>query len=387
MKDTKPIPYSRQYIEKDEIQEITKVLKSDWITQGPKIREFEDALCSYTGARYAVAVSSGTAALHIACLAAEISGGSEVISSPITFAASSNCVLYCGGRPVFADIETDTANIDPIEIERHITGMTKAIIPVHFAGHPAALERINAVAKKNNLIVIEDAAHALGATYQDTKIGSCRYSDMTVFSFHPVKSITTGEGGAVLTNSKELYRKLLMLRNHGITKDGPWSTPEAAEVKGPWYYEQQFLGFNYRITDIQCAMGIIQMKRLDSFIRRRREIATEYNKVFSGLSWLELPRERNEINSAWHLYPVRVNKKAAPRYKRKKVFNQLRQKGLLVQVHYIPVYLHPYYESLGYRKGICPKAEDFYEREISIPLHPSMKNKDVRYVIETVKGI
>ncbi|RLJ01480.1 MAG: UDP-4-amino-4,6-dideoxy-N-acetyl-beta-L-altrosamine transaminase, partial [Candidatus Aenigmatarchaeota archaeon] len=239
MSRNKYIPYGHQWINNDDIKEMIKVLKSEWITQGPKVKEFEEALCEYTGAKYAVAVSSGTAGLHIACLAAGIKEGDEVITSPITFVASANCILYCGGTPVFVDVQEDTINIDPEEIEKKITKKTKAIIPVHFAGHPCDLEEIHSIAKKYGLIIIEDACHALGAEYKGSKIGSCKYSNMTIFSFHPVKSITTGEGGAVLTNNKKLYKKLLMLRNHGITKE---RKSFIYEYEGPWYYETQFLG-------------------------------------------------------------------------------------------------------------------------------------------------
>jgi len=304
------IPYGRQFIDDEDIQEVIKTLKSDFITQGPKIKEFESALCEYTEAKYAVAVSNGTAALHISCLAAGIRHNHEVITSPITFVASANCILYCGGKPVFADVQEDTINIDPEEIERKITRNTKAVIPVHFAGHPCDLEEIYAIAKKNNLIVIEDACHALGAEYKGSKIGSCKYSDLTVFSFHPVKSITTGEGGAVLTNNKKLYEKLLMLRNHGITKDPTKFTinHQLSTINdyGSWYYEMQELGFNYRLTDFQCGLGLSQLKKLDKFIQRRREIVEIYNKELSKIDEIILPKERPYVKSSWHIYYIRL---------------------------------------------------------------------------------
>ena len=380
----KKIPYGHQYIDKDDINAVVKVLKSDWITQGPRIKEFEDALCKYTGAKYAVAVSSGTAALHIACLAAGIKKNNEVITSPITFVASANCVLYCGGKVVFTDVQEDTVNISPIEIEKRISKKTKAIIPVHFAGHPSDSEEIYYIAKKHNSIVIEDAAHALGAEYKSSKIGSCKYSDMAVFSFHPVKSITTGEGGAVLTNRKDLYEKLLMLRNHGITKNSSQLTAHSSELRGAWYYEQQYLGFNYRITDFQCALGISQLKKLDKFIERRREIAQFYDEALSNIDQIELPVERKYVKSAWHLYIIRLKDQPKIEFKRRNILNYLRKSGIGVQVHYIPVYLHPYYQKLGYRRGICLHAEEFYQRAISIPLHYSMSNKDIQYVIDTI---
>lgn len=366
---------------------MVKVLKSDWITQGPKIKEFEEALSHYTGARYAVAVSNGTAALHLSCLAAGIKPGDEVITSPITFAASANCVLYSGGKPVFADIEEDTINIDPDEIERKATRKTKAIIPVHFAGHPCDMEKIGVIARRYGLMVIEDAAHALGAQYRIqrgggsekwSKVGDGHFSDMTIFSFHPVKSITTGEGGAVLTNNRKLYDRLLILRNHGITKEN-----KAFQNKdeGPWYYEMQALGFNYRITDFQCALGLNQLKRIDSFLRRRREIAALYDEALFALEEIVLPQVRATVKSAWHIYCIRLKDAS----KRKMVFETLRGSNIGVQVHYIPVYCHPYYRRLGYKKGICRKAEDFYRRTITLPIHPGMRDKDVRYVVMRLK--
>lgn len=401
----KKIPYGRQYIDSSDIKEIVKVLKSDWVTQGPKIRDFEEALCGYTGAKYAVAVSSGTAALHVACLAAGIKHGDEVITSPITFLASANCVLYCGGRPVFADVQEDTVNIDPHEIRKHINKKTKAVIPVHFAGHPADMEKIRHIAKKHNLIVIEDACHALGAEYRVkergtkdggrrttdegrrtgdgdwVKIGSSMHSDMTAFSFHPVKSITTGEGGAVLTNRRDLYEKLLMLRNHGITKDNNRLTVDGSRFTGSWYYEMQMLGFNYRITDIQCALGVSQLRKIDKFLQRRREIKELYNKEFGQIDEITLPKERGYSNSSWHLYVIRLKDAG----KRKEVFDRLQKMGISAQVHYIPVYFHPYYRRIGYDKISCPNAEKFYRSAVSIPLYPAIRKSELRYVIDTLK--
>jgi len=371
----KTIPYGRQCIDENDIKEVIKVLRSDCITQGPRIKEFENALCNYTGARYAVAVSSGTAALHIACLAAGIGKNDEVITSPITFAASANCVLYCGGKPVFADIQMDTVNIDPQEIERKITKRTKAIIPVHFAGHPCDLKEIRDIAKKHNLIIVEDAAHALGAEYRGVKIGSCKYSDMVTLSFHPVKHITTGEGGAVLTNRKDIYEKLLMLRNHGITKEKYLYKPD-----GDWYYEMQNLGFNYRITDFQCALGLSQIKKLEQFINKRKEIADFYNQNLSKILEIKLPVERPYVESSNHLYYIRVKDHG----KRRNIFEKMKALGLGVQVHYIPVYWHPYYKQLGYKRGVCPKAEEFYQQVISIPLYPRLSQKEREYIKNVV---
>jgi UDP-4-amino-4,6-dideoxy-N-acetyl-beta-L-altrosamine transaminase len=373
----KTIPYGHQSIDKKDIQEVVNTLKSDWLTQGPKIKEFEGALCKYTGAKYAVAVSSGTAALHLACLAAEIKHYHEVITSPLTFVASANCVLYCGGRPVFADIELESGNINPQEIAKKITARTKVIIPVHFAGRPCDLIAIRSLVKKKGLMIIEDAAHALGASYRGKKIGACAYSDMTIFSFHAIKSITTGEGGAVLTNKLDLFEKLNMLRNHGITKKKFIRKPD-----GEWYYEMQTLGYNFRITDLQAALGLSQLKKLKQFIQQRRKIARIYHAAFRGNPWFDLPGEKKGYLSAHHLYSIRL--KDTFKQKKKQIFLKLRERGLGVQVHYIPVYLQPYYRKLGFRKGICPKAEEFYEKEISIPLYPSMDRKAISCVIKTI---
>lgn len=370
-------PYGRQWIDEKDVKEVVAAIRSDFITQGPKIKRFEDALCQYTGVKYAVAVSSGTAALHIACLAIGIKPGGEVITSSITFAASANCVLYCGGKPVFADIEKDTGNIDSEDIKKKITKKTKAIIPVHYAGHPCDMEKIRDVAKKNGLFTIEDAAHSLGAKYKNSNIGSSKYSDMTILSFHPVKHITTGEGGAVLTNQKDFYEKLLMFRNHGITKN-----KYVNKADGGWYYEMQQLGYNYRITDIQSALGISQLKKLEKFVKIRRKIAEYYNEEFRDNPYFDTPAEKEYARSSYHLFPIKLKNKIIA--EKKEVFRKLRNSGLGVQVHYIPVYLHPYYKSLGYKKGLCPKSEDFYNKAISIPLYPLMKQHDTAEVVKKV---
>lgn len=381
MRTGKIIPYSRQSIDAADIASVVNVLRSDWITQGPQIPAFERDLCKATGARFAVAVSSGTAALHIACRAAGVSSGDEVITSPITFVASANCALYCGARPVFADIQPDTVNIDPQQIARAFTRRTKAVIPVHFGGHPCDLDAISALCRRQKAAIIEDAAHALGASYRGTPIGSCAYSDMTIFSFHPVKTIATGEGGAVTTNSRRLYEKLLLLRNHGITKERL-----RRRSPGEWYYEMQELGYHYRMTDIQAALGRSQLKKLDSFIARRRGIAKTYLKKFAGNPWFDLPVEKSFVKSAYHLFPLRLKGHCAQR--REEIFKRLRIAGLGVQVHYIPVYLQPYYRRvLAFRKAMCPVAEDYYHRAVSIPLYPGMKENEIARVIHTIRSL
>ncbi len=367
------IPYGRQTIDEADIEAVVKVLKSDFLTTGPVIEEFERRVAEYTGTKYAVAIANGTAALHAACFAAGIGEGDEVITSPITFAASANCALYCGATPVFADIDPKTYNIDPQDIERKITERTKAIIPVHFTGQPCDMDEIHAIAKKHGLMVIEDGAHALGAEYKGAKIGGL--SDMTEFSFHPVKHITTGEGGMILTNNEELYERLKLFRTHGITRDVRFMEKN----DGPWYYEQIDLGYNYRITDFQCALGISQMDKLPGFLARRREIARIYDEAFAGKVNIEIPFQKEGCTNAYHLYVIRVKNG-----KRKEVFEQLRGAGIGVNVHYIPVYKHPYYQKHGYDNVCCPNAEAYYNECISIPMYPGLTAEEQQYVIEKV---
>ena len=369
----KRIPYASQWIGEDDIETVVATLKSPYLTQGPLVDEFEKEIASYCESKYAVAVNSGTSALHIACLAAGIVKDDEVITSPITFVASSNSVLYCGGRPVFADIKPDTINIDPKEIERKITNKTKAVIPVHFAGNPCNLEEIYNLAKSKGLMVIEDAAHALGAEYKGARVGACKYSDMTILSFHPVKHITTGEGGMILTNSEELYRKLLFRRSHGITRDTEYLTKN----DGAWYYEMHALGYNYRITDFQCALGVSQLKKADKFISRRREIAQNYAKAFKSFSGISTLTETPDAKSSYHLYVILVED-------RKRVFDFMRNSMITVNVHYIPVYLQPYYRKLGYRPGLCPNAEQYYEQCLSLPMYPRLTDEEQNFVIQKV---
>lgn len=370
------IPYGRQSINEADIQAVVEVLRSDYITTGPKTKEFEQAVCTYTGAKYAVAVANGTAALHAACYAAGIAEGDEVITTPLTFAASANCVLYCGGTPIFADIKPDTYNIDPDDIRRKITDKTKAIIPVHYTGKPCEMDEIHAIAKEYGLVVIEDAAHALGADYKGNKVGSM--SDMTTFSFHPVKHITTGEGGMITTNDEKLYRKLKLFRSHGITRDEDF----LRRNEGGWYYEQLELGYNYRITDIQCALGISQLQRLDEFVARRRELVQRYNEAFRDIPQIVCPGQQSDCNSSWHLYVVQT-----PSECRKEVYDRLQQLGIYVNVHYIPVYKHPYYQEHGYEGICCDNAERLYERMISLPLYYELTDKQQDYVIEKMREI
>lgn len=367
------IPYGKQTIDEKDIEAVTAVLRSDYLTTGPLIQEFEQKVAANTGAAYAVAVANGTAALHAACVAAEIKSGDEVITTPITFAASANCVLYCGGTPVFADIDPHTYNISPKEIEKKITKKTKAIIAVHFTGQPCEMDEIHAIAKKHHLTVIEDAAHALGAAYHGKHIGSL--SHMTTFSFHPVKQITTGEGGMILTNDKKLYEKLKLFRTHGIIRE-----KESMESwDGPWYYEQTELGFNYRITDIQCALGISQMEKLPAFLEKRKKIAKKYDEVFDAHPNIEIPYQKPGCESAYHLYVIRV--KYADR---RKVFDMLRSSRIGVNVHYIPIYRFPYYKENGYADVCCPNAESYYKECISLPIYPTLKTQEQEYVIEQV---
>lgn len=374
------LAYGKQKIDEDDINSVVKVLKGDYLTTGPIVSEFENSVAKYVGTKYAVAVSNGTAALHMACYAAGISEGDEVLVPAITFAASSNCVLYCGGKPVFIDIDPKSYNIDINKIKEKITSKTKAIIPVDFAGQSVDMDSILKIAEEYNLIVIEDAAHALGSEYKNEKVGSKAH--MTEFSFHPVKPITTGEGGVVVTNSKKLYEKMILFRSHGITRNSNLMI----ENQGPWYYEQIDLGYNYRLTDIQSALGLSQIKKLDDFILKRREIVNKYNEAFKDLKEIVTPFENEYSKSGHHIYVLLLNLDKL-KCGRKEIFEALQAENIGVNVHYLPVYLHPYYKKLGYKKGECPVAEDIYNRMITIPLFPSMSDKDIKDVIEAVKKV
>jgi len=369
------IPYGHQWIDDEDIAAVAEVLKSDWITQGSKVAEFERRVAEYCGAGYAVAVANGTAALHAACAVAGISEGDEAITTPITFSATANAVVYCGGRPVFADVQEDTLNIDPEEIRSRLSAKTKAILPVDFTGHPVEMDEIKSIAEERNLIVIEDAAHALGAKYKGRRVGTL--SDMTVLSFHPVKLITTGEGGMVLTDSREFYQKLRIFREHGIVREGL--------DKGAWYYEVRDLGYNFRLTDFQCVLGLSQMDKLDRFIRRRREIAARYDQAFAEIEEIVTPLERENVQAVYHIYVIQL-KTERLKADRREIFEALRAENIGVNVHYVPVHLHPYYRrELGCKEGDYPKAERYYERALTLPLFPGMSDEDVGYVIEAVK--
>jgi len=375
------LSYGKQNIDEDDIQEVIKVLKSNYLTTGPYVKIFEENIANYVGTSYAVAFSNGTAALHGACFAAGIEEGDEVIVSPMTFAASSNAILYCGGIPIFCDIDMNTGNIDVSKIEEKITSKTKAIIPVDFAGHSVDMDEIIKIANKYNLIVIEDGAHALGSEYKNKKIGNGAH--MTEFSFHPVKPITTGEGGIITTNDKELYNKLIRFRSHGIIRDKNFLVNKN---EGPWYYEQLELGFNYRLTDIGAALGVSQLKKLDKFIETRREIANIYNEAFKDIEEIETPIEYDYAKSGYHIYVIKLKLEKLCKT-RKEIFIELENNNIGVNVHYVPVYYHPYYKELGYDKGLCKVAEEFYERIITLPLHPSITNEEIKYIISKVKEV
>jgi len=395
------IPYGRQWIDSNDIKAVVRVLRDGPITQGPNVEMFESALSEYCGVKYTVAANSGTSSLHIACLAVGIKAGDEVITSPNTFVASANCAIYCGAKPVFADIDKMTYNISPEELDKRITERTKAVIPVHFAGQSCDMEMISQMVEKaekkygHKIFIIEDACHALGSKYKNTKVGSCAYSDMAVMSFHPVKHITTGEGGAVLTNDEELYKKLRKFRSHGITNTPgefiyndlafqPLPAGMSQPLMNPWYYEQVHLGYNYRITNIQCALGSSQLKKLNKFRDRRRQIVNSYNEAFSNIKSVQIPFESKDCNSNFHLYVLLFNFNQIG-IERAKFMIELKKRGIQTQVHYIPVHTQPYYQKKFATKwGDCPNAERYYQKCLSIPLFPAMGEDKVKRVIEAI---
>ena len=376
------IYYGRQWIGEDDIRAVEEVLRSDYITCGPKVDEFEQELARYTGAKYAVAVSNGTAALHCACIAAGIGPGDEVITTPLTFAASANCALYCGARPVFADVDPHTYNIDPDSVRAHITEKTKAIVAVDFTGQAVRHDELRALCDEFGLIFIEDAAHAIATKYKGQQVGSL--ADLTCFSFHPVKTITGGEGGAVTTNDEALYRKLVLAHTHGITHDEAQMLD--APHEGPWCYEQISLGYNYRMTDFQAALLVSQLHKVDHFAARRKQIVSAYNKAFADMPELILQQEIPESDTCRHLYIIRLalDKLTCTR---RQFFDAMSAENVQCQVHYVPVYWFPYYQALGYEKGLCPVAEEIYQGIMSIPLYPKMTDQDVEDTIHAVKKV
>ena len=381
VRETK-IYYGRQWVDEDDVAAVAETLRGNLITCGPKVQELEKELAAYTGAKYAVAVSNGTAALHCACLAAGIKEGDEVITTPLTFAASANCALYVGARPVFADINPETYNIDPKSIRSKITERTKAVVAVDFTGQCVENEAIRKICDEYHLVFIEDAAHAIGSAYNGKKVGSL--ADMTCFSFHPVKTVTSGEGGAVTVNNEELYKKVVLAHTHGITHDA--ELMEDAPHEGPWYYEQISLGFNYRMTDFQAALLISQLKKLEFFKARRKEIVNRYNEAFADTPGLIVQKEIPESDTCRHLYIIRLDLDKL-NCTRREFFDAMSAENVQCQVHYVPTYYFPYYRKIGYEKGLCPNAEKVYEGIMSIPLYPKMTDEEVEDVIHAVKKI
>lgn len=380
VRETK-IFYGHQYIDEADIEAVVSVMRSDYLTCGPQIAQLEEKLCQITGAQYAVVCANGTAALHIACLAAGAGEGDEVITSPLTFAASANCALYCGAKPIFADVNGETYNIDPAAAAACITSDTKAVVAVDFGGQSAELDELLSICRERGLVLIEDGAHVIGTRYKGKPNGSI--ADMTTFSFHPVKTITSGEGGAVLTNSREYYQKLKLLREHGITREAYLMQNQP---HGNWYYEQIMLGMNYRMTDMQAALLNSQLDKLPLFARRRKAITARYDQAFAGLRGIRLQKENPDSDTTRHLYIIRVLEEELT-IDRKEFFEALAAENICCNVHYIPVYYHPYYAKLGYRKGLCPIAEKIYEGIISIPLYYGMTDQDVEDVIRGVTKI
>ena len=374
------LPYGHQYIDEEDIAAVVEVLRSDWLTTGPKVKEFEEAVAAYVGVDYAVAFSSGTAALHAAAFAAGLGPGDEAITTPLTFCATANCVLYMGASPVFADVSEDTLNLDPELVAKRITPKTKAILPVDYTGHPADLEAMLSPAEAHGLTVIEDGAHALGAEYQGRRVGGI--SHMTMFSFHPVKHVTTGEGGMITTNNPEFARRLRQFGNHGID---PAARERQSRTDGQWNYEMTELGFNYRLPDTACALGMTQLKKLPDNLSRRRDIVRQYNEAFSELPAVITPVERPDVQNSWHIFPIRLEMDRLTAG-RKEIFQALRAENIGVQVHYIPVHLQPYYkEKYGYRTGDFPVAEKYYDRALSLPLYPTLTDSEQGKVISLVK--
>ncbi len=381
------IPYGKQSLNEEDIEAVIEVLKSDLITQGPRVEKFERTVADYCGAKYAVAVSNGTAALHLACLAAGLAKGNTLWTSPNTFVASANCALYCGASPDFVDISPITYNMDENLLGKKLLKAEKndkiphIVIPVHFSGQSCDMEKIYYLSRKYNFVVIEDACHAIGGSYKNSKIGSCRFSDMAVFSFHPVKIITSGEGGMILTNRKDYYDKLVLYRTHGIIKDSQFME---SPTEGVWYYQQVALGMNYRITDIQAALGLSQLKRIDDFVSRRQEIAARYDNLLEGLP-LKIPVRQSYSHSAFHLYVVQLELENI-KLSRRMLFERIRNDGISLNVHYIPVHLQPYYRRLGFKESDFPHAEQYYKQAATLPIYFDMTDNDQVRVVESLKG-
>jgi perosamine synthetase len=374
------LPYGRQSIDEDDVQAVVDVLRSDWLTTGPKVDEFEEAFAAWVGAKFAVTFSSGTAALHGAVFAAGLKPGDEAITTPLTFAATANCVLYQGARPVFADVSCDTLNVDPERVAERITPKTRVILPVAYAGHPPDLDAILALAEKHGLTVVEDACHALGAEYRGRRTGSI--ADMSVFSFHPVKHIAIGEGGMVTTDRADFAESLRRFRNHGMSTDA-----RQRNASGQWGYDMVLLGFNYRLTGIACALGLSQLKKLEANLIRRRAIAASYTEAFRDLPGISPPSVREDVMPAWHLYPIRVDP-AKLKVDRGQLFRALRSENIGVNVHYKPVHLHRYYrDRFGYKAGEYPVAERAYEQLMSLPMFHGMSQQDVEDVLSAVRKV
>ena len=378
------IYYGRQSVNEQDINAIEEVLRSDFLTQGPTVERFEQRVAEYCGTKYAVAMTNATSALHVACKSTGLSHGDTLWTSPITFVASANCGRYCGAKVDFVDIDDATYNMSADELEKKLIagGRPKVVVPVHLCGQSCDMEKIYALSKKYGFTIIEDASHALGATYKDTRVGSCVYSDMAVFSFHPVKIITTGEGGMVLTNNKDLYEKLMLYRSHGITRESGKMTKEA---DGPWYYQQIELGYNYRMTDIQAALGCSQMERLDEFVARRRQLARRYGKLLVGVP-LRTPYQSPDTNSSWHIYVIRLETTRI-RKSKTEIFEDMKNRGVTLNLHYIPVHLQPYYQKLGFKEGDFPVSERYYEEALTLPIYYNLTDAQQDEIVGILKEV
>lgn len=375
--------YEKQSIDENDIDAVVEVLKSDFLTQGPAIEKFEKCVAEYCGAKYAVAVTSATAALHISCLSAGLGKDDILWTSPITFTASANCGRYCGADVDFVDIDPSTYNMSIAELEKKLQAAEikpRVVVPVHLAGQSCEMDKIYKLSQKYGFKVIEDASHAIGADYKETKVGCCKYSDMTVFSFHPVKIVTTGEGGMVLTNDKDLYEKLVLYRSHGITRDPKLMTGTA---DGPWYYQQIDLGFNYRMTDMQAALGYSQMQKVNEFVSKRRYLAKRYNELLKNINGIQLPDQNEDTKSSWHLYVVRVDFSKISKTKNQ-IFAEMKEKGICLNLHYIPVHTQPYYENLGFKGGDFPNSEKYYEEAFTLPLYYSLTDEQQDHIVKSL---